>query len=142
MTTKYLIKSKSSQAIVEYNQEGLIEGIRFELGETEARSWLLTQIPRQQEQLMEFLGKYAARLKGEMIPADLSFNAFWNLYDYKVGKKDKTVQLWTALTEAERTACLRAIPRYRQWLSQRPSMERLYPQIFLHQRRWENEFRV
>lgn len=139
---KYLIQGAVAKAVVEYDEDGEIKGITFEAGDEAAKQWLLTEAQVRLADLEAWAKRWIKKIVVIEMPTDLSFNAFWNLYDYKVGKKEKTVQLWTALNEAERTACLRAVPRYKQWLAQKPSMEKLYPQTFLSQRRWENEFRV
>lgn len=141
-TTKYLITGAQAKATVEYDETGLLCSIQFPEGQDQARAWFLRSVPVKHSDLPAFMETYAAKLRLTPIPPDLSFNAFYNAYAYKVGRKERAVKLWTALTEAERTACLRAIPRYNAWLAQRPSTERLYPETFLSQRRWENEYRV
>ena len=76
------------------------------------------------------------------VEADLSFDRFWNSYGYKVGKKQKAIKLWEAMTEEERVLCLKAVPKYRYWLAQKTNMEQKYPEGFLSERRWENTYTV
>jgi len=73
---------------------------------------------------------------------EVTFDDFWNLYAYKHGKKDRTKMLWQSMTDIERTLCMAAIPKYKFWLHSQNGMNCLYPQTFLSQRRWENDYSV
>lgn len=81
----------------------------------------------------------ARGIRVDEVPADLSFDAFWNKYNYKLGKKERAKKLWECLTDADRARAINAIKAYDTWLSQR-SIEKVYPETYLSQRRWENDF--
>lgn len=49
----------------------------------------------------------------ELSPADLSFNAMWNLYDYKESRKDAENQ-FKKLKEADIIKCFVQIPKYKK----------------------------
>lgn len=49
----------------------------------------------------------------ELSPADLSFNAMWNLYDYKESRKDAETQ-FNKLKEADIIKCFVQIPKYKK----------------------------
>lgn len=49
----------------------------------------------------------------ELSPADLSFNALWNLYDYKESRKDAENQ-FKKLKEADIIKCFVQIPKYKK----------------------------
>lgn len=49
----------------------------------------------------------------ELSPADLSFNALWNLYDYKESRKDAETQ-FNKLKEADIIKCFVQIPKYKK----------------------------
>lgn len=137
---KYLIKGKTAKAVAEYEADGLLHSVKFDGGDEPARSWLLRNLPTDESHIAAFGAQYAHRLQVVATPPDLSFNAFWDSYGYKVGKKDKVEQLWKSLSEADKIACLKAVPKYNRWIASKTSMEKAYPQTFLNQRRWENEF--
>ena len=71
--------------------------------------------------------------------ADYGFERFWGLYDYKVGNKARVAKKWNALPEGERILALAAIPRYRRFAEQK-KIDRVYPETYIDQRRWENEY--
>lgn len=137
---KYLITGKTTKAVAEYEADGLLHAVKFDGGDAPARKWLLCNIPCDEQELNAFSVAWAGRLKVTATPPDLSFAAFWDSYGYKVGKKDKVEQLWKSLSEADKIACLKAVPKYNRWIAAKTNMEKAYPQTFLTQRRWENEF--
>lgn len=68
-----------------------------------------------------------------------AFPAFWELYAYKVGNRARVQKKWEALPEADRINAMAAIPRYKRFAANK-RIERVYPETYLDQRRWENEF--
>ncbi len=68
--------------------------------------------------------------KLEMIPADLSFNAFWEAYGWKRNRY-RSEPLWKKMTEAERVECLLNIPKYHHWLKLNPAINMLNPDNYL-----------
>jgi len=80
------------------------------------------------------------RFRAEAIVADISFDVFWNAYGYKVGNKKRAEKEWNRLTSEDRILCLRGIRRYNMWIAQRRNQDKLYPETFLSQSRWENEY--
>lgn len=138
---KYLvtIKKKETAKVILYYEEGLLTCLEIKTPSLtpEQISWIKQTMPASETFLKPLEGGF---ITVEEIPQDLSFNAFWEAYNYKVGKKERALKYWTALTETERMQVFKAIPKYNYWLAQRPNMDRLYPEGFLHQRRFENEF--
>lgn len=70
---------------------------------------------------------------------NLTFERFWNQYAYKVGNKARAVKLWNALPEMERVLALGAIDKQRRHSESRRT-DLPYPETYLSQRRWENQF--
>jgi hypothetical protein len=87
-----------------------------------------------------FLNDLKTVFKIELLPSDLSFEAFWEAYGNKVGKKKRSEELWKLLSEADKQAALMGVKKYKNWKAQNPSVQMLYPETFLSQRRFENEF--
>ncbi len=68
---------------------------------------------------------------------DLSFAAFWENYNYKVGNKSRVLKKWNEMPNGDRILALGFIRRYKNW-SDRKKIEHCYPETYLNQRRWEN----
>ena len=67
---------------------------------------------------------------------NISFDAFWNLYDKKVDKP-KCELKWNKLKDNERQQIIDYIPKY---IKEQPDKKfRKNPQTFLNNRSWENE---
>ena len=71
--------------------------------------------------------------------SDLSFACFWNTYAYKVGNKATVEKKWNALKPEDRLLALQGIVRQRRH-SEPKHTDMPYPQTYIDQRRWENEF--
>lgn len=148
MSNKYTItfigKQASINIVVRYDTNGLLKEMRFEEDnlEKEAVYFCLMRIPITEDGLSQLSTMTYGTIQVQQVPNDLSFNAFWELYAYKIGNKNRCITLWTALTEPDRIQCLRKIPQYLQYLRQKPHMEKLYPETFLKQRRFEAEYKI
>lgn len=75
----------------------------------------------------------------EISQIDTSFANFWDTYAYKVGNKARVQKKWNLLPEKERILAIGAIARYRRF-AEGKRIERVYPETYIDQRRWENEF--
>jgi hypothetical protein len=82
------------------------------------------------------------RFRADKVEQDLSFDAFWDLYEHKVGNKARAMKLWSNLPKMDKARCFVGIRQYKFWLSHHPNVEKLYAETFLHQRRWENEYKL
>lgn len=67
----------------------------------------------------------------------ISFNDFWELYDKKVGLKDKIKKKWNNLTEKDRKEVMAYIPKYKE--ATKEKRFRKNPETFLNNRSWEDE---
>lgn len=143
ISMKYAITIKRTTtvtAVAQY-EEGMLHKLELPLGITKEQvNWLKQSIPGDEIDLNTW-SRSASWIIVEQIPEDLTFNTFWEAYNYKVGKKERAIKLWLALSEADRTKALRSIPKYNWWLTKKQNMERLYPETYLNQRRFDNEFK-
>lgn len=80
-------------------------------------------------------------LKAELVEADLSFENFWNTYNYKVGSKARAEKLWNKLTDAVKLKVFSVLPSYEYFLKIK-NQEKAYPTTFLNEERYENEFKT
>ncbi|MBV6442724.1 MAG: hypothetical protein EPGJADBJ_04446 [Saprospiraceae bacterium] len=140
---KYVITFKGKSAnvpiTVAYGENGLLRSLDFGdqlLGE-EAVRFCYARIPCTELELSEL----AYNCLIEPVPTDLSFNAFWEQYGNKQNK-DRAYKFWTALPDADRIAALRAIRRYNQYLAQKPGIEKKYPDTWLKNRCWTDEYKI
>lgn len=144
MNKKYIAtfkgKTQSPQVTLEFAENGKLKAVTFSDNELdlEQMEWIWVRLPMT-EMGLSGLG-FVALI--EQVPTDLSFNAFWEEYDYKVGNRGRAMKLWTVLNDAERMKALSGISKYKQWLAQRPQTERLYPETYLSQKRYNNQFKI
>jgi hypothetical protein len=57
-----------------------------------------------------------------------------------VGNKTKAKKLWTELSDADKTLALNKLPLYKRFI-QVKGIETVYPERYISQRRFENEFK-
>lgn len=105
------------------------------------RNWLWSSFfPK----LNECKGDYAA-LKIDKVQifdatVEPSFSEFWDAFDNKMGKKNRTQHLFKQLTIAQKAMAMAAIKPYKLFLLHNPNIAPLYPETYLSQERWLNEF--
>ena len=68
---------------------------------------------------------------------NVSFDDFWNLYDKKVGDKEKIKTKWTKLKDSDREAIMKHLPLYKK--SQPNKKYRKNPETYLNQKSWNDE---
>lgn len=71
------------------------------------------------------------------IKDEYTFDNVWNLYQKKVGSKEKLEKKWNSMSLKDRKAAMESIPSY--VLSTPDKKYRLNFQTYLNQRRWEDE---
>ena len=71
---------------------------------------------------------------------NISFDDVWNLYDYKVGSKDKNKRKWESLTNIERENIMENIPLYKT--STPDKQYRKHFSTYLNNRGWEDEIAI
>lgn len=65
------------------------------------------------------------------------FDVFWNLYDKKVGKKEKLQKKWESLKPEDKTKILEHLPKYK--ISQPNPKYRKNPETYLNNESWNDE---
>jgi len=68
---------------------------------------------------------------------NISFDSFWDLYDKKVGDKDKLKRKWESFGDSERVSIMEYIPKYK--LNQPDKKFRKDPQTFFNNNSWNDE---
>lgn len=97
-----------------------------------------TNFPFYQKRMEEWIIHYKKSfeiLKGEI---DLSFESFWNTYNYKHGKKMQTQKIWAKLSKKDKINAIIGISKYENHLREYNGQAKAYPSTYLNQRYWEN----
>lgn len=130
----------SGNIAIVFDFDARLKSIAFdcEMAE-EIQQRFLNRLPITEQSFMAWVKKN--QIKHTIIPADLSFTAFWLAYNYKVGNKQRAEKLWNALSDEEKSKSFVSIPKYDFYMKMHPKLERLYPETYLFQRRFENEYR-
>lgn len=136
---KYLLtfNEKRGFASFEFDEEGyLIDfSIKAELTKDQ-HYWLLIKMPIKEDEIQGKLGS-VKNTRLELIPPDLSFEAFWQEYNYKTGNKSRSEKLWNELSDDDKIKVFNHMPRYRYHMKT-TGIQQAYPETFLSQRRFEN----
>lgn len=103
----------------------------------EQRDWIWRFIPKT---LLEIQGISNKMVKVTEIQSDLSFAAFWELYDYKLGNKERAKQHWNKLDDATRQVVMQKVLEYNYYMAQQ-THAKVFAERFLSQKRWENDFK-
>ena len=80
---------------------------------------------------------YKVTAPPKAVKDEYTFERAWNLYDKKVGCKDKLEKKWNSMSKKDRKAAIEYIPLY--VISQPDKQYRKNFQTFLNQRGWEDE---
>lgn len=143
MNKKIAITSSEfeGEMILAYNQDGhvILYDNRCDLDKKQLHAFL-KHFPLTLQMLEDLLGK-SRSLSYTFVEADLSFAAFWDTYDYKVGNKKRAQKEWEKLSEAKRAKCLESITSYNYFLKTKPNQDRLYPETFLSQERYDIDYK-
>ncbi|MAX81731.1 MAG: hypothetical protein CL843_16335 [Crocinitomicaceae bacterium] len=119
-----------------YNAEGFLIEFIIEADLTEKQLlYFYKNMPKLIEDLMVFKKDVKGQVKE--IEPDLSFDNFWNTYDYKYGNKRRAIKLWEKLSQANKIAALAWITKYENNL-RKSGHGKMYPETYLNQMRWEN----
>lgn len=137
----YLLTKKgvAGELTLSYNAEGRLCAFTCDMEMSDSLlSTTIHRLPILQEDALAV--KKAVGWSVSEVPQDLSYEAFWKAYDYKVGDQVRCRKLWKALSDADKSKVLLVIPKYHRWLKLHTSTEQLFPTTFLNQRRFENDF--
>ena len=96
----------------------------------------MTEEIRQAIQLLEENG-YKVTAPPKEVKDEYTFERAWNLYEKKVGCKDKLEKKWNSMSQKDRKAAIEYIPLY--VIATEDKKYRKNFQTFLNQRGWEDE---
>jgi hypothetical protein len=136
---KYLVthkKSKITFLFVFDKNEVIIEYKSDFVSNSKTADFLKEHFPFESKALDYF--KKSMHFNLELVEQDLSFKAFWVAYSNKVGNKVRSEKIWNALTPTDQAKALSYIKRYDNLLLQ-GNIQKLYPETYLYQKRYDNE---
>lgn len=137
---KYILTHRkiNGSIIIEYDNEKRIRSFAFDCQVSfELWEFMMNNFPATEESLQDYLFK---NFKISPVPEDISFDAFWKGYAYKVGNKPRAEKLYKLLSDMERTQVMISIKSYNNYLASHPNQDKCYPETYLSQRRWENSY--
>lgn len=132
---RYIITSTkfTGELEVRFNTEGILNGFDVRaLLEPGMLKYFIKNLPFEEVNI-EVYKSPTVTIKP--IPDDLSFEAFWKRYNYKVGHKKKAEQMWNRMTDAERMKALAWIHTYEQQLAF-TKVAKMFPETYLFQKRY------
>jgi len=136
---KYIVTFGSSNVklLIAYNLENRLCEFVLEGDFTENQhNFILTKLPRTSDGIA--LLRQVPKLKVTEVEQDLSFGTFWDQYGHKVGNRNRAIKLWENMPPAEKALALAYIKKYNQFLLQSNGVQKLYPETYLNQKRYEN----
>lgn len=104
----------------------------------EAINWVLRNFATHESELNAFAQKCKATV--ELIPVDLSFNAFWNAYGKKINKIRCEI-LYKKLNETERLKCLQNVKHYDNYLQRSGFRAKADPENYLKKQYFLTDWR-
>lgn len=135
---KYQLTSPKFTGVIcfEFAENGYLSGLTIDAELSNVQhAHLLQNTPLKIQQLGLLKERFKTATITE-VPEDLSFNRFWQEYDYKKGKKVQTQNTWERLSKADKVKALTFIKTLK-------NQKRLdgtampYPNTYLNQRYFE-----
>lgn len=131
--------------LFKYDLKGNLREFKVEEGELNGgqMKWLFAQanFPAN-ESIMRSIWmletKFRAVFKVEKFTADISFEAFWKLWDLKV-KKELSEKAWNKLTEADKIKCFLNFKNYQAHLNH-TRQAKAHLVTWLNQKRYNDEY--
>ena len=139
MEKKYILIPKSDPTmtiVFTFDLKGFLNSFKLDGNYTEEKwRWVVDHMPVREADIEKYRGidKFLIR----EVPSDLSFVAFWNAYNYKVGKKGEAENIWRGMKEPERVKALVYIRKYDEHLRTTGSAK-AYPTSYLRGRYFDN----
>lgn len=141
---QYILTGKNSKAKVVFNYDlnGYLTSLTCEGIELETQLKYLfwnEKFPFPYlETLMPAVKALSKSLDIKRVEDDLSFERFWQVYDYKVSRK-KAEKLYEKLSKGQRIKIFLHLPKYENYLRAK-RIEKAYPDTYLRNEKFEDEY--
>lgn len=127
--------------LFKYCLNGHIRGFSIDSGELNEiqQKWLFSSnFPSNEEKMIDWKVKMSEKFEVEVSPADTSFEALWELYDYKISKAD-SIKAFKKLSPGDQIKCFIDVPFYKKYLEKNPGIGILHLSTYINKRRFEDE---
>lgn len=146
--TTYRAKGKTIGLVFlfKYDLNGNLKAFEVAEGQltNEQMKWLFSpNFPANEFLIKEIWMKqkaYKDKFEIEVSPADLSFDALWNLYDHKIAKFHAE-KAFNKLKEEAIIKCFVSIPIYKKYLAH-SKIGQAHLATFINGRYYENEYKI
>ncbi len=105
-------------------------------------NWLRSQVKESDLLANENDDSLNVKFRVQEVEQDLGFDNFWDTYGHKVGNKSKCKKIWRLMNAEEQKQVFVNIKKYKYWLTHNPRTDQIYPEGYLSQRRFENEYKI
>ncbi len=140
LVTTYTIKVRKHPLIWEfqYDLNGFLKAFKIEgILNQKQREFLFYNFPYTEKEI-DLYKKNVKLFEVIIGKPDLSFDTFWKLYNYKMGKINAQKQ-WKKLTELEKLNAIKSIKAYDGFLK-RKQIAKVYPERYLKYKRFDDQF--
>jgi hypothetical protein len=102
------------------------------------KTWFFEKVPIDFSVIKDFVAHYRAR-NVEIIPCDISFDEFWEAYNYKINAK-RCETLWKKMSRKKRIAAYYRLFEYELYRTNKtPVPAKLSPEYYLKNERYYDE---
>lgn len=143
--TTYRAKGKAIDIVLLFKYDLNSNLKLFEICEGQMKDnqlqWLFSRFPINENDMITVWmknEKYTKVFDIEKSPADLSFEALWNLYGYKESRKDAE-KFFNKLTEQQKIKCFIQVPKYKKKLAQSITAQALLA-TWINKERFNDEY--
>jgi len=142
MVTTYNIKSRVDGFVWQFNYylNGHLKAFEILSGKLseKQKTWLKVNFPFDESVIKEeWMKKLRKNFEITVGEPDLSFEAFWDAYDNKKGKKKMAENTWNKMSKAKRIKAMLYLKRYNDQL-RIDNVAKAYPSTYLNQEYYEN----
>ncbi len=143
-TTAYTLKAKNTKVVLEftYDLNNVLKSFKIREGVLDEKQvkWLFHNsiFPYQEAKIKLWKEQYKKDFDFIIGLPDLSFDTFWDLYNYKIGKIEARKQ-WNKLSERDKIEAIKNIKAYDGYLS-RKHYNKLHPERYIKKRAFENQY--
>jgi hypothetical protein len=140
---EYLLTSTQFEGSLslKYDDKGWLNEFKLEAVLTDVQlKYFYDNLPRREE-LLSTSYATSKTLSIVKVMKELTFESFWNAFNYKMGKLAAEKQ-WNKLNDADKLACMKSIKKYHGYLASKPGIEKVYPERYISKRRFEDEYKT
>ncbi len=142
MLTIYTVRGKELglEFVFKYDLNGFLAEFKKNQPLDDAqRLWLYSRLFPETEQMMhEWIKHLKNKFEIKKVPADLTFDNLWRLYNYKVSKAD-AIKAFNKLKEEDVIKCFVALKPYEDYLA-RTRIAKAHLSRYINGRYFENEY--